>query len=70
MAQIYDSVLPMDVYYNSLVGPPFGQEQTDQFMESLSATAGSGTLALKPQVFTPKEEGQTYEFSLSGLLDY
>ena len=69
MAQIYDSVLPMDVYYNSLVGPPFGQEQTDQFMESLSATAGSGTITLNPQVFTPKEEGQTWKDYYISMID-
>jgi hypothetical protein len=69
MAQIYDSVLPMDVYYNSLVGPPFGQESTDQFMESLSAAAGSGTLTLKPQVFATKETDQAWKEYYISMID-
>ena len=50
MAQIYDSVLPMDIYYNSLVGPPFSiipkPKSTKEFMEALNTTAGNGTLTL------------------------
>ena len=52
MAQIYNDFLPMDIYYNSLVGPPFSlipkPSKTDKFMEALNTTAGNGTLTLHP----------------------
>ena len=52
MAQIYIDFLPMDIYYNSLVGPPFSlipkPSTTEKFMEVLNTTAGNGTLTLHP----------------------
>ena len=54
IASIYQSVLPMDVYYNSIVGPPFSQESTQTFMDSISKAAGSGTFNLNSQAYPEK----------------
>ena len=69
MAGIYQSVLPMDVYYNEQVGPPFSSGSTQEFMSSLVSAAGQGTINLSPQTYPDKSDDQTWKEYYSAIAD-
>ena len=60
MKSIYESVEPMDVYFNKDCEAGTTTSTSD-FMNALSSVAGSNVLNLNEQSWAAKESGQSYE---------